>query len=166
MKITNHRSHVTSTDTNSTYWNKALLTVYSWFGIICAKTIKESHCSNLSAPISTIFGPQKNILRGRHFPDADELKTQRAWRAPTLYQRDFHDRHTATDGTLEKRVDCEGEFMEKSVNAVPMVYVKLIIIVLVFSEKNMSNYYFIFIYRWQDFNTETLKLLSTTDIFD
>ena len=37
--------------------------------------------------------------------------------------------------------------MEKFVKAVPMVYVQLIIIVFVFSEKNMSNYYFIFIYR-------------------
>ena len=63
------------------------------------------------------------------------------------YQRDFHDRHTATDGTLEKRVDCEGGFMDKFVNAVPMIYAKLIINVLEFSEKIMSNYYLICMYK-------------------
>ena len=78
---------------------------------------------------------------------------------PTSWKHSVHEelrrfiKEISTTGTQrlterwKKRVDCEGDFMEKFVNPVPMVYAKLIIIVLEFSEKNMSNYYFICIYR-------------------
>jgi hypothetical protein len=57
--------------------------------------------SPFSIPDFHHFGPLKDALRGRRFPDADELETQRVWRSPTLKHRALHDRHTAIHASLE-----------------------------------------------------------------
>jgi hypothetical protein len=78
-----------------------------------------------------------------HSEDDDELKQ----RAPTLQQRVLLDRHTASQAKVEKSVLIMKETLWKNnlnfVKDVPMIYVSLIIIVVIVSEKKIGGITFV-----------------------
>jgi hypothetical protein len=93
--------------------------------------------SKFSTPNFRQFGPLKKTLRGNRFPDPDELKCSMREELRRFSKAFLYDRHRVLAESWKKEIV---ENKPDILKDVTMIYVKLITIVTVVSEKNMSHY--------------------------